>query len=77
MRKDNLLFINVPSNSSEYEIDDFLANTLLYKLDGEWKYDTSIKLPINNLEILGILNDDVNIETKLDLSKKWIVLKIY
>lgn len=77
MRKDNLLFINVPSNSSEYEIDDFLANTLLYKLDGEWKYDTSIKLPINNLEILGILNDGVNIETKLDLSKKWIVLKIY
>ena len=77
MENDNLLFINVPKNSSDYDIDDFLGNSLQYKLDGEWIYDTSVKLPINNLEVLGVLNIDVNIETKLDLSKKWIVIKMY
>lgn len=77
MKDNKLLFINVPSNSSDYEIDGFLANSLLYKIDGEWKYDTSINLPVNDLEILGVLNEDVNIETKLDISKKWIVIKMY
>jgi len=29
--KDNILIIEVPTDSVEYEIDDFLSNTLKYK----------------------------------------------
>lgn len=37
--------------AEDYQIDDFLANTLQYKIDENWIYLTSLKLPPNDLKI--------------------------
>jgi len=40
--------------AEDYQIDDFLANTLQYKIDENWIYLTSLKLPPNDLKIIEI-----------------------
>jgi|OM-RGC.v1.033669460 hypothetical protein len=76
--KDNILIIEVPNNSTEYEIDDFLGNTLQYKIGDDWIYNTYIELPTNRLEIIGILNDEEKyIKYNIDRNKKYILIKKY
>lgn len=67
--------VEVPNESTEWDIDDFLGNCLQYKINGVWKYDTKIDLPVDDLKVVGLLNN-VMIE-KLDLNpeKKWILIK--
>lgn len=40
--------------AEDYQIDDFLANTLQYKIDENWIYLTSLELPPNDLKIIEI-----------------------
>lgn len=75
IKEDNILIIEVPMDSVEYEIDDFLGNSLQYKIDDVWIYDTLNKLPSNNLEILEILKDDEYQDIDIDRNKKWLLIK--
>ena len=36
--------------AEDYQIDDFLTNTLQYKIDENWIYLTSLELPPNDLK---------------------------
>lgn len=67
--------VEVPQDSIEYEIDDFLGNTLQYRIGEKWVYDTSIKLPINDLKILGVLDESEYINLDIDREKKWLKIK--
>ena len=40
--------------AEDYQIDDFLTNTLQYKIDENWIYLTSLELPPNDLKIIEI-----------------------
>lgn len=71
----NIFIVEVPKDSTEYEIDDFLGNTLQYKLNEKWKYDTSIKLPHYDLEIIGVMESDEYISLNIDKNKKWLKIK--
>lgn len=73
--KDNIIIIEVPKESTEYDIDDFLGNTLQYNIDGVWIYDTLNKLPSTNLEILDILKTDEYQDIDIDRNKKWLLIK--
>jgi len=73
--KDNIIIIEVPKESTEYDIDDFLGNTLQYNIGGVWIYDTLNKLPPNNLEILDILKTDEYQDIDIDRNKKWLLIK--
>lgn len=77
--KDNILIIEVPNNSTEYEIDDFLGNTLQYKIGDDWIYITHIELPTYQLEILGILDNEESYKkfNIVDRNKKYILIKRY
>jgi hypothetical protein len=75
--KDNISIIEVPNNSTEYEIDDFLGNTLQYKIGYDWIYNTHIELPTGKLEIIGILDDEKYIKYNIDRNKKYILIKKY
>lgn len=41
---------------------------------GEWIYDTNIKLPICDLEIIGIVENIYNYD--LPIGKKWLKIKL-
>ena len=73
--KDNIIIIEVPKESTEYDIDDFLGNTLQYNIGGVWIYDTLNKLPSTNLEILDILKTDEYQDIDIDRKKKWLLIK--
>jgi hypothetical protein len=73
--KDNILIIEVPIDSVEYEIDDFLVNSLQYKIGDDWIYDTLNKLPSNNLKILEILKPDEYQDIDIDRNKKWLLIE--
>lgn len=73
--KDNIIIIEVPKESTEYDIDDFLGNTLQYNISGVWVYDTLNKLPSTNLEILDILKTDEYQDIDIDRNKKWLLIK--
>ena len=73
--KDNIIIIEVPKESTEYDIDDFLGNTLQYNIDGVWIYDTLNRLPSTNLEILDILKTDEYQDIDIDRNKKWLLIK--
>lgn len=75
IRHDKLLLIEVPKESTEHDIDDFLGNTLQYKLNNVWVYDTLNRLPSTNLEILDILKDDEYQDIDIDRNKKWLLIK--
>jgi hypothetical protein len=50
-----IINIDVPINSTEWDIDDFLGNSFQYKVGNKWYYDTSVKLPNHHtLRIKGI-----------------------
>lgn len=70
----NIIIVEVPIESTDYNIDDFLGNVIRYKIDGEWIYDTNIKLPICNLEIIGIRENIYNYD--LPIGKKWLKIKL-
>jgi hypothetical protein len=72
--KDNILIIEVPTDSVEYEIDDFLSNTLKYRIGDIWSYDTFNKLPSNNLKILEILKPYQYLDIDIDRNKKWLLI---
>ena len=59
--------IEVP-NAEEYQIDNFLGNILQYKIDDNWIYDSSIKLPVDNLEIIDIKKCNNRTWLKISLS---------
>jgi hypothetical protein len=40
--------------AEDYQIDDFLTNTLQYKINQKWIYLTSLELPTNDLKIIEI-----------------------
>lgn len=40
--------------AEDYQIDDFLTNTLQYKINQKWIYLTSLELPPNDLKIIEI-----------------------
>ena len=42
--------------ADEYQIDDFLGNILMYKINDDWKYLHKIALPENNLKIIEVKN---------------------
>jgi len=73
--KGNIIIIEVPKESTEYDIDDFLGNTLQYNISGVWVYDTLNKLPSTNLEILDILKTDEYQDIDIDRNKKWLLIK--
>lgn len=70
----NLLIVYVPIESTDYNIDDFLGNSLQYKIDGKWIYDTSVRLPNSNMEIIGIGENIYNYD--LPIGKKWLKIKL-
>lgn len=71
--KGNIIIIEVPKESTEYDIDDFLGNTLQYNISGVWVYDTLNKLPSTNLEILDILKTDEYQDIDIDRNKKMVI----
>lgn len=71
-----VFIVEVPKESTEYDIDDFLGNCLQYKINDEWRYDTSIKLPIKDLEIIGVVESDEYISLNIDKDKKWLKIKV-
>jgi hypothetical protein len=73
--KDKVFLVEVPKESTEYRIDDFLGNILQYKIGEEWIYETTLKLPRNDIEILGVVNDDEYISLNIDKDKKWLKIK--
>jgi len=74
--EDKIFIVEVPKESTEYDIDDFLGNTIQYKIGEEWKYDTSIKLPIKDLEVIGVVESDEYISLNIDKDKKWLKIKV-
>jgi len=40
--------------AEDYQIDDFLTNTLQYKINQKWIYLNSLELPPNDLKIIEI-----------------------
>lgn len=70
----NIIIVEVPIESTDYNIDDFLGNALQYKINDKWIYDTSIKLPICDLEIIGIEENIYNHDLSID--KKWLKVKL-
>ena len=73
----NILIVEVPENSSEYHIDDFLGNSLQYKVFDDWIYDTSVKLPSNDLFVIGLLDSNEKLlpNINIDKKKKWLLIK--
>lgn len=74
--ENDLFIVNVPKESTEYNIDDIFGNCLQYKINNEWIYDTSIKLPIKDLEIVGVVENDEYISLSIDKDKKWLKIKV-
>lgn len=74
--ENGLFIVNVPKESTEYNIDDILGNCLQYKINDEWVYDTSINLPIKDLEIVGVVEGDEYISLNIDKDKKWLKIKV-
>lgn len=66
MKLEKRIIINTPVNSTDHQIDDFLGNTLQYKIDGHWIYDTKVSLPNEELEIVNIHQSEqvVKVEIK-------------
>ena len=48
----------------------------MYKINNEWIYDTSIKIPIKDLEIVGVVENDEYIALSIDKDKKWLKIKV-
>ena len=50
-----IIDVEVPIDSIDWDIDDFLGNSFQYKIGEKWHYDTSVKLPNHqNLKIKGV-----------------------
>ncbi len=69
------IYIKVPTESSNYSIDDFLGNCFQYKIGEEWIYDTQTYLPTSNLQIVGVVDKDECVEMNLDPNHKWISIR--
>lgn len=66
MKLEKRIIINAPVNSTDHQFDDFLGNTLQYKIDGHCIYDTKVSLPNEELEIVNIHQSEqvVKVEIK-------------
>ena len=67
--------VEVPKESTDHEIDDFLGNIIQYKINGEWKYDYDNDLPRCELKLIGLANYETCEEMSLSLEKKWLVIE--
>ena len=47
--------IEVPKESEDWRVDDFLGNCLQYKIKENWYYEPSISLPFGDLEVIGLI----------------------
>lgn len=65
------LIVDVPIESTEYKIDVFLANTLQYKINDKWVYDTDVLLPSEQLKVIGI-EENKNIYYEPPTGRKWL-----
>lgn len=57
MKSEKKFIIDVPKESLDWKIDDTLGNTLQYKINGEWFYDTKTSLPNGELEIITVFEE--------------------
>jgi hypothetical protein len=71
----NFIIVEVPKESVEWDIDDFLGNRLQFRIGNDWKYDMKTDLPINDLKVVGLLNQLMIKEFSLDVEKKWLLIK--
>jgi hypothetical protein len=71
----NFIIVEVPKESVEWDIDDFLGNRLQFRIGNDWKYDMVTDLPINDLKVVGLLNQLMIKEFSLDIEKKWLLIK--
>jgi hypothetical protein len=71
----NFIIVEVPKESVEWDIDDFLGNRLQFRIGNDWKYDMVTDLPINDLKVVGLLNQLMIKEFSLDVEKKWLLIK--
>lgn len=66
------LIVDVPIESTEYDIDDFLSNALQYKINGEWVYDTDALLPTEQLKVIGIEENKNIYYYEPPTGRKWL-----
>ncbi len=71
----NFIIVEVPKESVEWDIDDFLGNRLQFRIGNDWKYDMKTDLPINDLKVVGLLNKLMIKEFSLDVEKNWLLIK--
>jgi hypothetical protein len=71
----NFIIVEVPKESVEWDIDDFLGNRLQFRIGNDWKYDMKTDLPINDLKVVGLLNQLMIKEFSLDIEKNWLLIK--
>jgi hypothetical protein len=71
----NFIIVEVPKESVEWDIDDFLGNRLQFRIGNDWKYDMKTDLPINDLKVVGLLNQLMTKEFSLDVEKNWLLIK--
>ncbi len=69
-----VLYVDVPNESTDYAIDNFLGNTFQYKINNEWLYKTSISLPNGDL-IIDVIEKEKIKELNLDSELKWISIQ--
>jgi hypothetical protein len=67
--------VEVPKESTDHDIDDFLGNMIQYKINGEWKYDYDNDLPRCELKLIGLANESTCKDMNLSLEKKWLVIE--
>jgi len=42
--------------AEEYQIDNFLGNIIMYKVENNWKYIHGVELPVDELKIIEVKN---------------------
>jgi hypothetical protein len=47
--------VKVPK-AEEYQIDNFLVNIIMYKVENNWEYLHGIELPVDDLRIIEVKN---------------------
>jgi hypothetical protein len=67
--------VEVPKESTDHDIDDFLGNIIQYKINGEWKYDYDNDLPTGQLKVIGLASESVCSDMNLSFEKKWILIE--
>lgn len=71
----SIIHVKIPKESTDWEIDDFLGNTLQYKIQDRWVYEVSCELPSNELKIIGLLDEEKSKSLGYDQNWKWIEIQ--